>query len=190
MLPELLQKANLFSLLYKIDHDLAETAKANGCRFCRSRLDSANYFRKPRGGPADIDEDSLVRFSLCCSREGCRRRTLPPSTRFDGSRVYWSCVILVVMALRQNQPESSSIRRLQRMFSISRQTITRWIRYFSEEFPAGEQWKRLRGRLDAEVANNRLPGDLLIRFMERFHPPETALVKCLQFMADGSGSVT
>lgn len=190
MLPELLQKANLFSLLYRIDQDLAESVKAKKCRFCQSRLDSANYCRKPRGGPADIDEAHRVRFSLCCSREGCRRRTLPPSTRFYSARVYWSCVILVVMALRQNRPESISIRRLQRMFSISRQTITRWIRYFSEEFPMGEHWKRLRGRLDAEVANSRLPGDLLHRFMERFDPPETALVKCLQFMADGAGFVT
>lgn len=183
MLPELVQKANLFSLLYRIDQDLAESAKAKKCAFCQSRLDNSNYLRKPRGGPADIDEAHLVRFSLCCSREGCRRRTLPPSTRFDGRRVYWRCIILVVMALRQNQPESHSIGRLQRMFSISRQTITRWIRYFSEAFPAGEQWKRLRGSLDAGVENSHLPGDLLNRFMERFHPPETALVKCLQFMA-------
>ena len=190
MLPELLQKANLFSLLYRIDQDLAESVKAKKCRFCQSRLDIANYLRKPRGGPADIDEAHRVRFSLCCSREGCRRRTLPPSTRFDGPRVYWGCVILVVMALRQNRPESNSIRRLQRMFSISRQTITRWIRYFSEEFPVSEQWKRLRGRLGAEVGNSRLPGDLLICFMARFHPPETALVKCLQFMAGGTGLVT
>jgi hypothetical protein len=190
MLPELLQKANLFSLLYRIDQDLAESVKTKKCRFCQSRLDSSNYLRKPRGGPADIDEAHLVRFSLCCSREGCRRRTLPPSTRFDGRRVYWRCIILVVMALRQNRPEGKSIRRLQRMFSISRQTITRWIRYFSEEFPEGEQWKRLRGRLDAEVGNSRLPGDLLSRFMERFHPPETALVKCLKFMAGGAESIT
>jgi len=37
----------------------------------------------------------LVRFNLCCSREGCRRRKLPPATRFDGPRVYWGCAILI-----------------------------------------------------------------------------------------------
>jgi hypothetical protein len=183
MLPELIQKASLFSLLYQIDKDLAERVKASGCFFCHSKLHSANYYRKPRGGPVDIDEAYLIRFSLCCSQPDCRRRILPPSTRFDGRRVYFRCAIVVVMALRQNQPRNYSIRKLQRMFSISRQTITRWIQYFRDVFPASNQWKRLRGRLDATVGSDRLPGGLLSHFMRRIQPVEGALLGCMQFMA-------
>lgn len=45
-----------FDLLYRLDQDLAEQARAQGCP-CGGRLDRANYPRKPRGGPADLSPD-------------------------------------------------------------------------------------------------------------------------------------
>jgi len=49
---------------------------------------------------------------------------------FMGRRVYWSCVIVVVMALHQQRPKGASIYRLQRMFDIDHKTICQWIAYF------------------------------------------------------------
>jgi hypothetical protein len=73
LLPDVLQRKSLFSLLYKIDLDLAQQAKTQGCPTVGGPLHDAHYLRKPRGGPPDLCEALEVRFSLCCGRAGCRR---------------------------------------------------------------------------------------------------------------------
>ena len=189
MLSELLQKVSLFRLLYRIDLDLANQQRQSGCPYCGGRLDRAGYERKPRGGPPNIPEQYLIRHSLCCSQPGCRRRSLPPSCLFMGRRVYWGCVVVVVMALRQNRAGSASIGKLQRMFAIGRKTICRWIAYFRDIFPATARWQSLRGRVGARVANACLPGALLEYFVEHLCCPQKGLIACLVFLAgrpDGS----
>ena len=185
MLPELLQKSSLFSLLHRIDRDLASQCREKRCPFCGGPLNQANYERKPRGGPEDLPEEYLIRQSLCCSRENCRRRTLPASCLFMGRRVYWAGVILVIMALRQNRPNGASTIKLMRMFGISRKTLFRWIDYFREEFPISAQWQRLRGRVHASVRNSELPGGLLRYFIRYADSAEEGLVRCLRFLATG-----
>jgi len=183
MLPELLQKSNLFSILHRIDVDLADQCRQNKCPFCGGPLHHANYERKPRGGPEDLFNEYLVRQSLCCGREGCRRRCLPPSCLFMGRRVYFGVVILVVMALRQNRPDGASAVELKQMFGISQKTLIRWITYFREVFPFSAQWQRLRGRVHSSIGNNDLPGNLLAYFIRYADSPEDGLVACLRFLA-------
>jgi hypothetical protein len=183
MLSELLQKASLFSILHRIDLDLAEQIQIKGCPFCGSSLHQANYERKPRGGPADIPDEFLIRQSLCCADPECRRRTKPPSSLFMGRRVYWGCVILVVMTLRQGRLRGASIAKMERMFLISRQTIKRWIAWFRDEFPRSVQWHRVRGRVICTVSNEELPSALVFHFMNHFPTFEHALVACLRFLA-------
>ena len=62
--------------------------------YCEGPLHDANSWRKPRGGPPNLEKLFELRYSLCCGREGCRRRVMPPSVRFWGRRVYWAPVIL------------------------------------------------------------------------------------------------
>jgi len=190
MLSELLQKASLFSLLQRIDLDLAEQVQIKGCPFCSSALHQANYERKPRGGPVSIPEEYLIRRSLCCAGPECRRRTKPPSSLFMGRRVYWGCVILVVMTLGQGRLYGASIAKLERMFSISRQTIKRWIAWFRDEFPQSAQWHRLRGRVICTVSNDDQPSALVFHFMNHFPTSEQALVACLRFLASGSSNLS
>ncbi len=185
MLKELSQKASLFSLLHRIDEDLANQSQQKGCPHCGGPLHQANYQRKPRGGPDALPEEYMIRQSLCCGRENCRKRTLPPSCLFMGRRVYWSCVILVVMALRQNQPQGASAKELMRMFGICRKTLFRWVSYFREEFAHSAQWQRLRGRVSSLVEDCRLPASLLEHFFEHNNTPEEGLVSCLHFLATG-----
>lgn len=185
MLPELLQKSSLFSLLHRIDTDLANQCREKGCPFCGGPLHQAKYERKPRGGPENLPEEYLIRQSLCCGRENCRRRCLPASCLFMGRRVYWAGVILVVMALRQNRPESASTSELMRMFGISRKTLFRWISYFREAFPGSAQWQKLRGKVHASVRNSELPGELLRYFIRYAESAEDGLVGCLRFLATG-----
>lgn len=183
MLPELVQRISLFQLLHRIDLDLAASHRQKGCPHCGGALHQANYVRKPRGGHPQIPERYCVRQSLCCGREGCRRRSAPSSCMFMGRRVYWRCVILVVAALRQRRPESISAAKLSRMFSIPRKTLIRWFGYFREHFPCSAAWQRVRGRLGARVTDTELPGSLLDYFIERSADTLSGLVGCLHLLA-------
>jgi hypothetical protein len=49
----LLRDTRFFALLTRLDQDLAEQTRTQGCP-CGGRLHRAHYPRKPRGGPADL----------------------------------------------------------------------------------------------------------------------------------------
>jgi hypothetical protein len=175
-------------LLHCIDIDLAKEQQLAGCPYCGGPLHHSSYQRKPRGGPDSIPDEYLVRLSLCCGREDCRRRTLPPSSLFMGRRMCWRCVILVILTLRQNRPNGTSTGRLTRLFRVSRNTIKRWIAYYRDIFPSSDQWQRLRGRISSSVRDNELPGGLVRYFLDHSESPEKALAGCPRFLATG-GSI-
>lgn len=186
MLSELLRKLNLFYVLFRIDCDLADQTQQKRCPFCGGPLHISNYTRKPRGGPDHIPDEYLVRHSFCCGRNGCRKRCMPQSCRFWERKVYWSAVILVVLALRQNREKSKSVRKLTLLFGVSRPTIIRWMQYFREEFPSSNRWKCLRGRIDISVKNDLLPLSLLQYFLIRTESEEQGLTRCLCFLFSDS----
>ncbi len=185
MLSDLLQDVSLFRILHQIDRDLAESCRQARCPYCQGPLHYSSYLRKPRGGPEKIPEEYLQRFSLCCGRESCRKRVLPPSCLFMGRRVYWQAVILVVMTLRQSRVNGIGANKLMRMFSIPRKTIVRWSNYFRDEFPVSKVWQRLRGRVNMTVGNRDLPGDLVEHFLSHCSSAADGLVGCLRFLTAG-----
>jgi hypothetical protein len=115
MLTELFNKTKLFSLLFKIDQDLCASHRLKGCPHCGAPLHQAHYFRKPRGELITLPEEYFLRFSLCCSDENCRRRTMPPSSRFWQRRVYWGAIFVVIIALRQRRVNRPSVRKLKKI---------------------------------------------------------------------------
>jgi len=181
MLPEILQSTNLFHLLHRIDVDLAAQQQGAGCPFCGGTLHYSNYQRKPRGGPC-LSEDISTRFSLCCSREDCRRRTLPESTLFMKRRVYFRVVILIVTTLSQNKPQDYSKNMLTNMLGADRKTISRWLHYFRELFPKSQTWKRLRGFLSPGLRALSLPGSLVAYFLANSERTMQAVINCLVFL--------
>lgn len=183
MLAQLLQDISLFRVLHQIDKDLASACRQAGCPFCNSPLHNAPYTRKPRGGPDSIPEEYCVRQSLCCSKEECRRRVLPPSCLFFGRKVYWGAVILIVTTLWQQNPRNYSINMLARKFKISRNSVVGWIHYFRDVFPKSSGWHRLRGLISAEVSNNQLPRMLVDSFLKSHTSYFQVLVKCLECLA-------
>jgi hypothetical protein len=185
MLPKLLQTTNLFHLLHRIDVDLAAQQHKAGCPFCGSSLHYSNYQRKPRGGP-ELPESLNTRFSLCCSRENCRRRTLPKSTLFMDRRVYFRMVILIVTTLNQSKPQDYSKNLLSKMFGADRKTINRWLSYFREIFPASQIWQRIRGFISPAVTNTDLPQSLVEYFLTHISSPEGAILNCLRLLTTGS----
>jgi hypothetical protein len=135
--------------------------------------------REPRGGPADLPETFAVRLSLCCGREGCRRRVLPPSVLFWGRRVYWAAVVLVLTALREGRVAGLTAERLRARFGVTRLTLRRWRHYFREHFPQTGTWCRLVGRPSPPVAAPTGVADLLGRFIRARGDPEQGLIACL-----------
>jgi hypothetical protein len=185
MLSEILQKISLFHLLHCIDMDLARQKRQEGCPYCGGPLHQANYKRQAWGAPGGVCEEDLIRQSLCCGREGCRRRTLPPSCIYLGRWFYWAGIIMVVMALRQGRPDGWSARQLRQQFGISRKTLIRWMAYFRDVFPESPWWQNLRGRVSAAVSNSELPGELLSYFLQQSESAERGLIECLRFLASG-----
>lgn len=184
---EIAQRDKVYELLNRFDLELVEEVRSKGCPRCGGPLHRANYPRQPRGGPPEADEYSL-RYGLCCGR--CRRRVLPPSTRFMGRKVYWGTIVLVVMYLRQSRSRSRSAGRLRALFGVSWQTVKRWKRYFSDVFPEAPWWRRLRDRVSPEVRNNGLPSNLLRSFESVNGHTEAGLVACLKFLAQGQQALT
>jgi hypothetical protein len=108
-----------FQELRKYDHDLFLKIKAEGCLLCKAKLDTSNYKRKLRGH--DVTEE--VRYSLCCRREGCRKRVITPSLRFFGRKVYSAWVFILAL---------DYIKELGLYGEISFQTLSRWRNFWRD----------------------------------------------------------
>ena len=184
MLPELIQTTKLFHLLHRIDIDLAALQQKAGCPFCGSSLHYSNYKRQPRGGP-DLPESLCTRLSFCCSKENCRRRTLPKSTLFMDRRVYFRVVILIITTLNQSKPQEYSKNMLTKMLGADRKSITRWLTYFREIFPHSKIWKTVRGFVSSTVSNQVLPGSLVEYYLGHISSSEGAIINCLRLLVTG-----
>lgn len=148
----------LFQLLEKVDADLTQQARAKGCPHCGGKLHRSDYDRKPRGGP-----QWEVRFSLCCAREGCRRRQTPPSVRFLGRRVYAGLVVLLVSAMVHGlKPER--VQRLREALGIDRRTLERWRQWWLGQFVDSAFWRGARARFLPPLCLKSLPLSLCVRF--------------------------
>ena len=142
-----------FSSLIRCDEELAASVQQRGCP-CGGRLDRSDYPRKPRGIPAAWDEAFSRRISLCCARQGCRKRCTPPSVRFFGRRVYVAAVMVVVCG------RWTTARRAQ----VPRNTARRWRRYFRSGFVGSGFWQAARARLMPPLQGTSLVTALLSCF--------------------------
>ena len=185
MILEAIQKVKLYDLLFLIDKDLAERQRAKACPFCNSPLHYSNYSRKPRGGPEKLPEEYLLRFSLCCSAEGCRRRVLPGSLRFWDQKVYFGVVMLVVTALRQRRTDGYSASKLMKIFGVCRHTLKRWTGYFEEIFPFSSRWQKVKGRIGIDASNTDLVAAVVSDFIKHSVSVERGLVLSLAFLSGG-----
>jgi hypothetical protein len=180
-----LKDARLYPLLQRVDQDLANRTRSAGCRrkSCGGRLDVANYPRKPRG----VDEfvnlciDFSWRYSFCCAREGCRRRSTPPSVRFLGPKVYLGVVVMLITALRQG-PTPPGAKKLKQELGVDRRTLKRWQQWWREDFPEEQFWKEARRRLFPSA----LSADDLPRALTELFDVETSvrhLLRCLRYLS-------
>jgi hypothetical protein len=180
MYHDLPRTARFWSVLFAIDQDIAETARKEGCS-CGGRLHYANYLRKPRGTPVQLPEPQRVRLSFCCDRDGCRKRTTPPSVRFLGRKVYLGVIVILISAMRHG-PTPRRVRELSKRFNADRRTIARWQVFWREHFPLTRFWKIARARLVPAVEIFSLPYSLVDAFLSR-HPRCRGWTLLLRFLS-------
>jgi hypothetical protein len=160
----LLRDASFWDFLFGVDENLAERARQLGCS-CGGRLHCANYPRQP-GGCENLPESCRYRLSFCCDRDGCRKRTTPPSVRFLGRKVFLGAVVVLVAAMRQG-PSPRRVRELSELFHVDRRTIARWRTFWREHFPQSPFWKVARSRFLPSLAVADLPRALFEAFIHR-----------------------
>ena len=160
---QLLQDARFFDFLLQWDRILAEAVRAAGCSFCRGRLHAANYDRKPRGGPNELDPEYSLRLSFCCAVDGCRRRHAPPSFRFLGRRVYLAAVFILAAAMQQG-PTPVRVGSIRDLIGVSARTLSRWRAWWRTTFSKSSFWKAARGTFGIRIAAADLPRALLDQF--------------------------
>lgn len=185
MLTAPVRSVTFFDALFQLDQQLSEACRSKRCPDCKGPLYLASYPRKPRGGPDELPVAYQTRLSLCCGREGCRKRTLPPSCLFMGRRVYLAASILVTTVLRQRSPRSAELKALVELLGVAPRTIRRWLAHFASTFPKSPLWLRLRGLVNPSVGNDQLPSALLALFERSSTTVEQALTRCLYFLTTG-----
>jgi hypothetical protein len=180
MYHDLPRDASFWSFLFAIDQDLAEETRRKGCP-CGGRLHCADYPRKPRGARPQLPELQCFRLSFCCDRDGCRKRTTPPSVRFLGRKVYLGAIVVLISAMRQG-PNPRRLRDLSQRFGADESTIARWQTLWREHFPQTHFWKVARAGFITLGKIVCLPYSLVDGFL-RLHPPREGWTHLLRFLS-------
>jgi hypothetical protein len=176
----LLSDSRLYKILAKLDEEIAADVKGRGCLFCGGNLHNARYRRKPRGLPPEAEGDFQYRASFCCDREGCRRRTTPPSVRFLGRKVFIGAAVVLVTILRHG-PTPARLSRIRELTGASARTVSRWREWWQSIVPRSHWWSTARGFLRRPVSGEFLPASLLEVFV--IDDVRTGLVALLRFIS-------
>ena len=166
ILIKLLRSVAFYAMLMELDKDSVDQHWCEVCPYCGiGRLHRSDYTRRPIGHPAQAE--SLFgwnrRYSLCCSRRGCRGRVMPPSVRFFGRRYYVAPMVTLATAMTHGLT-GPRLARLREEVGLDRRTLERWRVWWREAFPMMPFWKALRGRFASPLDAKRLPASLVERF--------------------------
>lgn len=149
---------SILQLIEKADQDQAEEVHGQPCPHCGGKVHWANYSRSPRG----MDKKA-IRFSLCCSQDGCRRRQTPPSLRFLGRKVYPALTVVLLSAMNHGLSQKR-VAQIQRIVAVSRATLYRWRKWWLSQFVQTHFWRTARARFMPIIEESSLPASLCDRF--------------------------
>ncbi len=167
-------RIEFFEGLRAIDEAIVERAAQEPCRECGGPLYRGDHPRKPRGGLLAVAAEAFGRrFNLCCGREGCRRRAMPPSVRFLGRRVYVGAVVVVASAIALTTIAASAAVRAT---GVPARTTRRWLRWWRGPFTASAPFVELSARLVPAPERRRLPLSLLDRLAGESTTPVAKLL--------------
>jgi hypothetical protein len=172
-----------FRLLEEVDEGVARRVAEAGCPRCEGPLHRGDYARKPRGALiAPAGETSVVRFSLCCGREGCRRRATPPSLRFLGRRVYLGVVVIVASLVAQWLGTAEASRAVT---GVPARTTRRWVGWWCGPFVETEVFLAVCARL-VGLAIGELPASIVAKLPGTWSQRVRAVVELLAPLTTGS----
>jgi len=172
-----------FAALFRIDEEIARRVAADRCPVCGGPLHFGNYDRKPRGARiAPEGEEFVLRFSLCCGREGCRKRATPPSLRFLGRRVYLGVVVIVASVVALATAAAAEIRAKT---GVPARTTRRWLGWWQGPFISTEVFVAVCARLIG-VAVEQLPASILMRLAGSTTDQVRTLLELLAPLTTGS----
>ncbi len=158
MFDEIVFGSEFFEGLTAIDAEITARVAAAGCRFCGGRLHRGDYDRKPRGGAMAVAAEAFVRrFSLCCGREGCRRRATPPSVRFLGRRLYVGVTVVIASVIALAVVIASAA---QRQSGVPARTLRRWLCWWRGPFVETPVFVDVAARIPA-IDRSRMPASIL-----------------------------
>jgi hypothetical protein len=173
-----------FEELRAIDEEIVHEAAKGRCRWCGGPLHRGDHPRKPRGGQlGSAGEQETVRFNLCCGREGCRRRAMPPSVRFLGRRVYLGAVVIAASVVAMAMSPGAAARRVT---GIAARTTRRWLQWWRGSFVQTAAFMALASRLIPVVDRRLLPLSLLVRLADEPHLSTRRLLAWLAPLTTGS----
>jgi hypothetical protein len=160
MFDQIAFKREFFAALVEADREIVRQVAACRCPACGGPLHRGDYPRKPRGALIAPDgAEYVVRFGLCCGREGCRKRATPPSLRFLGRRVYLGAVVIVASMFARAITHAAEIRRVT---GVPARTTRRWLGWWSGPFLSTEVFVAVCARLIG-VAVEELPASIVVR---------------------------
>ena len=172
-----------FTLLEQHDEGVARRVAAAGCPRCDGPLHRGDYDRKPRGALiAPAGEEFVRRFSLCCGREGCRKRATPPSLRFLGRRVYLGAVVLVASMLAQALGTEGSIRQVT---GVPARTTKRWLGWWQGPFLSTAVLVAVQARL-VGVDTKELPASIVAKLPGTWQQRVRVVLEFLAPLTTGS----
>jgi hypothetical protein len=148
------------SELIAIDFESAEEMKARGCPECKSVLHRSNFIRKFRGLEAGLPTEFAVRFSFCCSKDGCRSRLTPPSVRFMRHKVYLTLTMVLA--------SSGATTFLDEDLRVSPQTLKRWKQVWRQILSSSNPlYLRLKAFFPADLQEVQSPDSILNWFLNQ-----------------------
>ena len=183
MYREYLGDASFFVALRRLDEEIAAEVRSGGCPHCGGALYTANYVRSPRGLSFTVEGELAERLSLCCGREGCRRRVTPPSVRFFGRRVYAGAAFLLASTLLTERIGGKIAGRIEHDIGVSLETLKRWRKWWREKFVQSRFWQWARGMFTPSLSEE---GALASEILKRFggEGDTGAVRRCLRFLSD------
>lgn len=172
-----------FRLLVQFDERITLRVAAEGCPRCDGPLHRGDYNRKPRGALiAPAGEAFVVRFSLCCGREGCRKRATPPSLRFLGRRVYLGVVVIVASLVAQALETAEASRPVT---GVPARTTKRWLGWWRGPFLSTAVLVAVQARL-VGVDTKELPASIVAKLPGTWPERVRAVLEFLAPLTTGS----
>jgi hypothetical protein len=93
---------------------------------------------------------------------------------------------VAVVLMLSSPPDSASVVQLGGLVGVSRRTVLRWRRWWTQVFPRTRLWRSVRSRLMPPITPAKLPQSLLDRFYSK--APTVRLAQALRLLSPLSGA--